>query len=134
MSTTRAVFAAASLSLIAAVALLIPVYRSRNHGFVEPADLAARSLAVIQDAARHYPGVTDIVVDEDPAPTPPGANVTLDSAFGALFPDAVHLFVGPDVRGTLGTGLPRDSNAPLVFVLRRGRLVQLDVLRPTPSV
>jgi hypothetical protein len=127
-------FAAASLSLIVAVALLVPVYRSRNHGLVEPADLAARSLAVIQDAARHYPGVTDIILHEDPGPTPPGAAVTLDSAFGALFPDAVHLFVGPDVRGTLATELPHDAQLPLVFVLRGGRLVQLDVLRAHPSV
>jgi hypothetical protein len=123
--------ARACAALIAIVAVLVPVYRSRNHGLVEPADLASQSLATIRDAIRRDPTVRDIAAIDDASL---GAPVTLDSAFGGLFPDAVHLFVGPDVRGTLVTEPPHDVQPALVFALRRGRLVQLDVLRPTPSV
>jgi hypothetical protein len=124
-------FARTCTALVAIVAVLVPVYRSRNHGLVEPADLASQSLATIRDAIRRYPAARDIAVIDDSSQLAP---VTLDSAFGALFPDAVHLFVGPDVRGTLGTEPPHDAQAPLVFVLRGGRLVQLDLLRAPPSV
>jgi len=126
-------FARACTALVAIAALLVPVYRSRNHGLVEPADLASQSLATIRDAVRRDPTVRDIAVIDDASPR---TAVTLDSAFGALFPDAVHLFVGPDVRGTLATEVPHDAHAqlPLVFVLRGGRLVQRDVLRAQPSV
>ena len=124
-------FTRACAALIAIAAVLVPVYRSRNHGLVEPADLASQSLATIRDAIRRDPTVRDIAVIDDASRRAP---VTLDSAFGALFPDAVHLFVGPDVRGTLATEPPHEAPLPLVFVLRGGRLVQLDVLRAQPSV
>lgn len=107
--------------LMMAVALLIPVYRARNHGLVEPADLATQSLATIQSAARVNPRVREIVLVDDPQ-----APVTLDSAFGALFPDAVHLFVGPEVRGTISndTAAAARRDAAIVFELRDGALVQ----------
>lgn len=115
-------FARVAALMIAAIALLLPVYRARNHGLVEPADLATRSLMTIQDAARGQPDARDIVLIDDPR-----APVTLDSAFGALFPDAVHLFVGPAVRGSLTNdteAAATRADAALVFTLREGRLVQ----------
>jgi hypothetical protein len=116
--------------MIAAIALLLPVYRSRNRGLVEPADLAARSLATIQAAARSQPDARDIVLIDDPQ-----APVTLDSAFGALFPDAVHLFVSPAVRGTITdeAATAGRADAALVFTLRDGRLVQGRAPRGGPS-
>jgi len=124
-------FARAAALMIAAIALLLPVYRSRNHGLVEPADLATQSLATIQAAARSRPDARDIVLIDDPR-----APVTLDSAFGALFPDAVHLFVGPAVRGTIrneaATAGAR-GDAALVFTLREGRLIQERAPRAAPS-
>ena len=124
-------FARASAALIVAIALLVPVYRMRNHGLVEPADLATRSLAVIQDAARVMPHVAAITLVDDP-----NEPVTLDAAFGALFPEAVHLFVAPRVQGTLtstpASGLPPPDDS-LVFALRDGRLVQDRSGRPGAS-
>lgn len=115
-------FAAASLALAAVVALLIPVYRSRNHGLIEPADLAARSLAAIQDATRDRPHNEQItLLDDSDEP------VTLDDAFGALFPDAVRLFIGPDARGVIRSAPLTDGgdvDEGLVFVLRDGHLVR----------
>jgi hypothetical protein len=118
-------FARVAALMIAAIALLLPVYRSRNHGLVEPADLAMQSLATIQTAARERPGTRDIVLIDDPH-----APVTLDSAFGSLFPDAVHLFVGPAVSGTITNDAARPAAraaADLVFTLREGRLIQPSV-------
>jgi len=114
-------FSRAAVALVAVVALLVPVYRSRNHGLVEPADLAAQSLATIQDAVRQRPGVSDIILIDDP-----NAPVRLDAAFGALLPDALHLFVGPQWRGIITEQQSEDANrtGALVFALRNGRLVQ----------
>jgi hypothetical protein len=54
----------------------------------------------------------------------PQASVTLDSAFGALFPDALHLFVGPGVEGSIvGKTMPRGEG--LVFELRDGYLARI---------
>ena len=124
-------FSRAAVALIVGVALLVPIYRARNHGLVEPADLAAQSLAAIQDAVRERPGVRDIVLVDDP-----GASVTLDAAFGALFPDAVRLFVNPRTRGTIREQRDEDANdaAAVVLELRNGRLVQSRISgRPAES-
>ena len=55
--------------------------------------------------------------------------VTLNDAFGNLFTDAVHLFVGPQWSGEIvqatSTRTSRDDDA-LVFELRRGGLIQLE--------
>jgi hypothetical protein len=115
-------FAVAAAVLIAAVALLIPVYRVRNHGLVEPADLSAQALAELQSAAQHRPDVREIVLLDEP-----GANVTLDDAFGALAADAGHLFISPDVHVSLGStvdGAAAETRGALVFQLREGRVVQ----------
>ncbi len=111
-------------ALVAVVALLVPVYRSRNHGLVEPSDLAAQSLRTIQDAARSR-GQRGAIVIVDQADEP----VTLEDAFGNLFADAVHLFVGPQWSGAIvdATSTPASGNdAPLVFELRNGGLIQAE--------
>lgn len=112
-------FARVASAMIVVVAILIPVYRSRNHGLVEPADLAARSLATIQAATQNDPAVREVVLVDDS-----GAPVTLDSAFGALLPDAVHLFVGRGVDATI-VGRPTQRPDALVFELRNGYLARI---------
>jgi hypothetical protein len=64
-----------------------------------------------------------IVLIDDPT-----APVTLAAAFGALFPDAVHLFVDPEVTGEIVAS--RDAAPPVdaetvMFELRGGELIQL---------
>jgi hypothetical protein len=106
---------------VAAVALLLPVYRVRNHGLVDPADLAAQSLNVIRDAARgrRQPGAI-VIIDHVEEP------VTMNDAFGNLFADAVHLFVGPQWKGTIVDAIPTGASGDddLVFELRNGGLIQ----------
>ena len=115
-------FARASTALIVSATALIPVYRMRNQGLIEPADLSTQATAELRRAAQRGPAVREIVlVDDRDAP------VTLEDAFGALAPDAVHLFVSPDVHVTTSdtTGqvdLGREDVR--VFRLRDGRLVQ----------
>lgn len=115
-------FARASTALIVLATALIPVYRMRNQGLIEPADLSTQATAELRRAAQRDPAVREIVlVDDRDAP------VTLEDAFGALAPDAVHLFVSPDAQVTTSdtTGqvdLGREDVR--VFRLRDGRLVQ----------
>ena len=113
-------FARAAAAMAAIVAMLIPVYHSRNHGLVAPADLATRTLATIRSAARVDPSVREVLLVDDPQ-----APVTLDSAFGSLLPDALHLFVRPGLEGTIvgKTTVRRDA---LVFQLRDGYLTRIN--------
>jgi hypothetical protein len=111
-------FARVAAASLVVLALLVPVYRSRNHGLVEPADLAAQSLAAIQSSTPGNPDAQEIVLVDDPR-----APITLDSAFGALFPDAVHLFVSPALRGRIIEERTGDiDRRAIVFELRDGYL------------
>ena len=116
-------FALASTALIAATAMLIPVYRMRNHGLIEPADLSTQATRELQRVAQGRSGVREIVLLDDAS-----AAVTLDDAFGALAPDAVHLFVSPDVHvrasNDRSAGGAATNEEVMVFRLREGRLVQ----------
>jgi hypothetical protein len=115
-------FALASTALIAAVAVLVPVYRTRNHGLIAPADLSTQATRELLRSVQGRPGVREIVLLDDA-----DAAVTLEDAFGALAPDAVHLFVSPDVHVTTSTDTSAGeaTNADvIVFRLRDGRLVQ----------
>ena len=115
-------FAFVSTALIATVALLIPVYRMRNRGLIEPADLSTQAMGEIQRAAQSRPHLREIVLLDEP-----NALVTLEDAFGGLAPDAVHLFVSPDVHVSVSHTQTVDianKQDAIVFRLRGGRLVQ----------
>ena len=114
-------FARVSTALIIAAAALIPVYRMRNQGLIGPADLSTQATSELQRAAHLHPGVREIVLIDEP-----GAAVTLEDAFGALAPDAVHLFVSPDVLVRTGdrSAIDGPNGEVLVLRLRDGRLVQ----------
>ena len=115
-------FARVSMALMVFAAGLIPVYRMRNQGLVAPADLSTQATAELRRAAQRGPSLREIVlVDDRDAP------VTLEDAFGGLAPDAVHLFVSPDVHVTTGDTTSQVDVARedvMVFRLRDGRLVQ----------
>ena len=115
-------FAHVSTALIVAAAALIPVYRMRNQGLVEPADLSTQAIAELRRAAQRRPDIREIVLVDDG-----GAAVTLEDAFGGLTPEAVRLFVSPDVLvRTSDAAGPVDpaKEDVMVFRLRDGRLVQ----------
>ena len=115
-------FARVSTVLIVAAAALIPVYRMRNQGLIAPADLSTQATAELQRAAHLHPAFREIVLIDEP-----GAAVTLEDAFGALAPDAVHLFVSPDVHVRTGdsrSAIDRTNEEVMVLRLRDGRLVQ----------
>jgi hypothetical protein len=115
-------FAFASTAVIATVALLIPVYRMRNRGLIEPADLSTQAMGEIQRAAQSRPHLREIVLLDEP-----NALVTLEDAFGGLAPDAVHLFVSPDVYVSVSDTQTVDianKQDTIVFRLRGGRLIQ----------
>jgi len=115
-------FARVSTVLIVAAAALIPVYRMRNQGLIGPADLSTQATAELQRAAHLRPGAREIVLIDEP-----GAAVTLEDAFGALAPDAVHLFVSPDVlvrTGDIKSAIDGTKEDVMVLRLRDGRLVQ----------
>jgi hypothetical protein len=121
-SGARRRFVVASAVLIAVIAMLTPVYRWRNRGLIDPADLSMQSLASMHRASENRPTVREIVLLDDPR-----APVTLEDAFGALAPDAVHLFVSKDARvSTSKSGiLDEDGRTDvMVFKLRGGHLVQ----------
>ncbi|HEU5257882.1 MAG TPA: hypothetical protein VFU28_17960, partial [Vicinamibacterales bacterium] len=91
-------------------------------GLVAPADLSTQATAELQRAAHLRPAVREIVLIDEP-----GAAVTLEDAFGALAPDAVHLFVSPDVHVRTGdsrSAIDGTNEEVMVLRLRDGRLVQ----------
>jgi hypothetical protein len=115
-------FALVSTTLIAGAAALIPVYRMRNQGLIQPADLSTQATAELQRAVQGRPGIRELVLLDDA-----DAAVTLEDAFGALAPDAVHLFVSPDVHVSTGnsrSAVDAANEDVMVFRLRDGRLVQ----------
>jgi hypothetical protein len=115
-------FAHVSTALIVGAAALIPVYRMRNQGLIQPADLSTQATAELRRAVERRPDVREIVLVDDA-----DASVTLEDAFGALAPDAVRLFVAPDVHVSTGDVrgvVDRADESVMVFRLRDGRLVQ----------
>jgi hypothetical protein len=115
-------FALVSTVLIAVVASAIPFYQMRNRGLVEPGDLSTQALSEIKHATQDQPHIRDILLIDEP-----GAPMALGDAFGALAPDAVHLFVSPGVRVRMGgsvTATNGNDRETMVFRLRAGRLVQ----------
>ena len=114
-------FALAAAALIVVAAALVPVYRTRNGGFVDPADLSTRALDTMREAAARTGSVDSIVLIDDQH-----ATVKLEDAFGALIPDAVHLFIDPRTDGRIVTspqGVQRGART-LVFELKNGGLIQ----------
>jgi hypothetical protein len=115
----------ASAALIAIAALLLPVYRSRNGRWVEPAELSAHVMGAIQATTTSFPaGGTVVLVDA------PQSEVSLDDAFGALFPEALTLYAGPMWKGqivTPGLTAPLDPVTTITFELRGGTLEPVSV-------
>ena len=101
--------------------LLFPVFRARNESLVAPAELSTTVLGDLRRATATLPGGARIVLIDDPI-----SRFNLDTAFGALFPDAVALILGERFRGEILSGAGDVANAnlegALVLALRNGRL------------
>ena len=101
--------------------LLFPVFRARNESLVAPAALSTTVLGDLRRATATLPGGARIVLIDDPI-----SRFNLDTAFGALFPDAVALILGERFRGEILSGAGDVANAnlegALVLALRNGRL------------
>jgi hypothetical protein len=115
----------ASAALVVIAALLVPVYRSRNRRWVEPADLSTRVMDAVRATTTSFPaGGTMVLVDA------PQSDVSLDDAFGALFPEALMLYGGPLWTGQIvipGQARPLDPATTITFELRNGTLEPLSV-------
>jgi hypothetical protein len=111
----------AALFIVMVIAA-IPVYRTRNLGWVPAADVAAH---VLRDLRVKIPDSSEpgriILVDE------PGKEANLAEAFYMAFPEAVQLFVGPGWSGEIVNSSPPPAALPdshtLVFALHNGGLV-----------
>lgn len=108
-----------ALSLLVVVALLVPVYRSRNVRWVEPAEVAERAMRTLEaDAAGRRPGHVVLIDAAE-------ERFNLTSAFGNLFPEAVQLRLGTGWSGEiLEEGAEPQSTPMQVYRLREGRLVR----------
>ena len=111
---------AATVLLIAAAAL-IPVYRSRNVRWVEPAELSERVMTTLQRETTGRPAGHVVLVDDVTQ------RFSLESAFGALFQDAVTLRLDPGWTGEIVTDLAASRRgADLVFRLANGTLDRIE--------
>ena len=98
-------FRSAVTVLLVLTLAAIPIYRTRNGRWVRPAELTANALRTVQSLSGRPSGHVTLVDD-------PGAAVTLDSGFGALFPDAVRLVLGDGWTGEIRDGRSvRDDTA-----------------------
>jgi hypothetical protein len=100
--------------------LLVPAYRQRNARLVAPAELSATVLRDVRRAAAPFPGGVRLILIDDPF-----ARFNLDSAFGALLPDAVALTLGDRFEGEIVTAGDVSNARPdgaVVLALRHGRL------------
>lgn len=113
------VFARVAVALVVAVIALVPLYRSRNARWVQAAALSERVMTTLRAAAAaHGRGGHVVLIDT------PDERFNLDSAFGALLPEAVRLHVGGGWTGEVVPELA-DAQRPadLAFRLRKGQLL-----------
>ena len=110
-----------ALTIVACV--LIPIYRQRNERWVASADVSSNVIRSLRVATASYTAGDVILVDD------PSVRFGLDSSFGTLFGDAVHLMLGPEWTGELLPSLnahisnkPSEARVQMVFMLRNGTL------------
>jgi hypothetical protein len=112
-------FARAAIALLVAVAVLIPVYRSRNQRWVQVARVSQDALQTLAaDTAGTSPGHI-VLID---APT---ERFNLTSAFGNLLPEALELRLGRGWSGEIVASATAVSRAAdFVYRFQAGRLVR----------
>jgi hypothetical protein len=112
------------LEPVLAVALLaaIPIYRTRNHKWVEGARVSQRTLATIRaDAPAHPAGGAILFHDED------DNGSTFRNAFGDLAAEAVQTALGGAWTARIDTTTDpgRDDDVVAEYQLLHGRIVRL---------
>lgn len=120
-------FAVAATAMVVIAAALIPIYRSRNVRWVEPADLSRYVMESVQATTTSFPAGGRVVLYEDPT-----AELPLADAFDQLFPDALALYAGSLWEGQLvqpGTVVPGDGRTTIAYELRQGTLEPLSIQR-----
>jgi hypothetical protein len=111
-------FARAAIGLVVVVAVLLPVYRSRNQRWVQVARVSEGALQTIaSDAAGFRPG--HIVLVDAPA-----ERFNLMSAFGNLLPDALRLRLAAGWTGEIVDPATAPPAADFVYRLEEGRLMR----------
>lgn len=110
-------FARTALGLLVIVALLVPVYRSRNERWVGIAEVSARTMQTVgEDTAGRPPGHI-VLVDA------PEERFNLASAFGNLFPEALRLRTAEGWTGEIvSSPAEAPAAAELVYRLENGGL------------
>lgn len=120
-------FTAAAAALVVLVAALIPIYRSRNARWVEPADLSRQVMESVQATTTSFPAGGRVVLIEDPK-----ADLTLADAFDQLFPSALALYAGDMWVGQLvppGTATSTGELFTITYQLRSGTLEPVSITR-----
>ena len=110
-------FRTAAIALIVLAVALVPVYRSRNVRWVRPAEVSEQALAAIRADAAGRPSGHIVLVDA------PAERFNLDGAFGALFPEAVRLYVGEGWTGEIVVNAAQaQRRGDLVYRFSEGQL------------
>ena len=112
-----------SLALVLVLVALVPVYRSRNRGWVPASDLAAGVMHTLQSEAAGRSAGRVIIADD------PAASTTMAEAFWLSMPTAVRLFLGPDWTAEIVPS-PRElpqkvTEDALVYELRDGSIARV---------
>jgi hypothetical protein len=110
-------FQRAAASLLVLVLLLLPVYYARNERWTGAADISARVMTLVRNAASTQPAGHVVLID---APAP----ITFDDVFSGLFSVGVQLVAGPQWTGDVvppGGSVP--DGATLMIELRDGSVV-----------
>ncbi|MBM3779916.1 MAG: hypothetical protein FJW23_17050 [Acidimicrobiia bacterium] len=114
-------FARTAAALVTIVVLAIPIYRSRNVRWVRPAELSTMVVDTLVEATRGDPAGGHVLLVDDAE-----ARYDLDTAFGALLPEALAVWLGPAWTGRIADEpVAAGTGATLVFRLEGGRLVPL---------
>ena len=114
-------FRVTAVAMVVLVIALNPVYRSRNVRWVRLAEFSENVMTTIaRDAATGASGHV-VLIDA------PDERFNFASAFGALFPDALRLRIGPGWTGEVVDSVSRaQERADLTYRLSNGALTRVE--------
>jgi hypothetical protein len=114
---------AAATALAVLPLALLPVYHSRNARMKAEAELSAHVTSAVRDAVSQQPGISRIVIYDDP-----GAEPAVASSFNWALPEAMEVAVGRPTAVELRSGPPPaavgDDPTTLVLVRKNALVVR----------